>query len=66
MTELEGMKLKDYAEKVNISLSNAKMRVQRGKEKLKEIIMDCCTYDFDKFGNIIDCRKKQQSGCCNK
>jgi RNA polymerase sigma-70 factor, ECF subfamily len=66
MTELEGMKLKDYAEKAGISLSNAKVRVQRGKEKLKEIILQCCNYEFDRYGNIIDCQKNNQSGCCKK
>lgn len=63
VTELEGMKLKDYAEKVGISLSNAKVRVQRGKEKLKEIIMQCCGYEFDKYGNIIECTP---TSCCKK
>lgn len=62
-TELEGMKLKDYAEKTGISLSNAKVRVQRAKEKLKDIIMQCCNYDFDKYGNIVDYK---QSSCCKK
>ena len=63
VTELEGMKLKDYAEKVGISLSNAKVRAQRGKEKLKEIIMKCCGYEFDKYGNIIECNS---TSCCKK
>jgi RNA polymerase sigma-70 factor (ECF subfamily) len=65
-TELEGMKLKDYAEKTSISLSNAKVRVQRGKEKLKEIILQCCNYEFDSYGNIIDCQKNNPSACCKK
>lgn len=63
MTELEGMKHKDYAEKVGISLSNAKVRVQRAKEKLKQVIMQCCSYDFDKYGNIVDC---VPTSCCKK
>ncbi|MCS3795663.1 sigma-70 family RNA polymerase sigma factor [Niastella sp. OAS944] len=62
-TELENMKLKDYAEKAGISLSNAKVRVQRAKEKLRDIIMQCCSYDFDKYGNIIECNP---SNCCKK
>ena len=66
MTELDGMKQKEYAEKVGISLSNAKIRVQRAKEKLKEIILQCCSYAFDKYGNIIDCRENGGSACCKK
>jgi RNA polymerase sigma-70 factor, ECF subfamily len=66
LTELQGMKHKDYAEQSGISLSNAKMRVQRAKEKLKEIILQCCNYEFDSYGNIIDCRKNNQSTCCKR
>jgi RNA polymerase sigma-70 factor, ECF subfamily len=62
-TELEGMKLTAYAAKTGISLSNAKVRVQRAKEKLKDIIMQCCSYDFDIYGNIIACK---QASCCKK
>jgi RNA polymerase sigma-70 factor (ECF subfamily) len=65
-TELEGMKLKDYAQFAGISLSNAKVRVQRGKEKLKAIILECCTYEFDPYGNIVDCVKNSQGPCCKK
>lgn len=64
--ELEGMKHKDYADKAGISLSNAKVRVQRAKEKLKEIILQCCNYEFDRYGNIVDCRKNQVAACCKK
>jgi len=65
-TELEGMKLKDYAQLIGISLSNAKVRVQRAKEKLKTIILECCTYEFDRYGNVVDCVKNSQGACCNK
>jgi len=65
-TELEGMKYKDYANWAGISLSNAKVRVQRAKERLKTIILDCCKYEFDKYGHIVDCRKNTQTSCCKK
>jgi RNA polymerase sigma-70 factor (ECF subfamily) len=65
-TELKGMKLKDYAQIAGISLSNAKARVQRAKEKLKTIILSCCTYEFDSYGNIVDCVKNSQGSCCKK
>ena len=64
--ELEGMKLKDYAQFAAISLSNAKVRVQRAKEKLKAIILACCSYEFDNYGNIVNCEKSNQGSCCNK
>jgi RNA polymerase sigma-70 factor (ECF subfamily) len=64
LTELEGWSQKQLAEKAGISLSGAKSRVQRAKEKLKEVIFNCCTYEFDKYGNIISA-KKNLSKCCS-
>ncbi|MEO6721014.1 MAG: sigma-70 family RNA polymerase sigma factor [Ferruginibacter sp.] len=56
-TELEGLSQKQFAEKLNISYTGAKSRVQRAKIMLKQAILDCCPYQFDKYGNIIDCCK---------
>jgi len=63
LTELEGLSQRQLADKIGISLSGAKSRVQRAKEKLKEVILNCCSYEFDKYGNIISC-VKNPSGCC--
>jgi RNA polymerase sigma-70 factor, ECF subfamily len=54
-TDIEGMSQKDYAESLGISVSGAKSRVQRAREKLKDVILKCCDYQFDKYGNIIGC-----------
>jgi RNA polymerase sigma-70 factor (ECF subfamily) len=56
--ELQNMKLKDYALKVGITLTNAKTRVQRARQKLKEAILQCCNYQFDGYGNVVSCCKK--------
>ena len=66
MIELEGMKHKDYAVKAGITISNAKIRVQRGKEKLKDLILQCCNFQFDKYGNIVDCLPNPSLNCCTK
>jgi RNA polymerase sigma-70 factor (ECF subfamily) len=55
LTELEGLSQKELAQQLGISYSGAKSRVQRGREKLKEIILDCCEVEADKYGNIIAC-----------
>lgn len=55
MTELEGLTQKQYAEKAGISLSGSKSRVQRARLQLKERILACCNYAFDKYGNITSC-----------
>ena len=53
LTELGGMSQKAYAEKIGISYSGAKSRVQRAKKMLKDMLMKCCHYQFDKYGTVI-------------
>ena len=43
----------ELAEKLNISYSGAKTRVQRGREKLKDLILDCPNVETDGEGNPI-------------
>ncbi|HEV8283623.1 MAG TPA: sigma-70 family RNA polymerase sigma factor [Chitinophagaceae bacterium] len=57
LTELEGFSQKQLAEKLNISYTGAKSRVQRARRMLKDAILACCPYKFDKYGNIIGCCK---------
>lgn len=54
LTELGGMSQKAYAEKKGLSYSGAKSRVQRAKIMLKDMLMNCCHYQFDKYGTVID------------
>ncbi|GJM34230.1 MAG: RNA polymerase sigma factor SigZ [Saprospiraceae bacterium] len=60
MFEFQGMSLKDIAEKLNISLSGAKSRVQRGRIKLRELIIECCAYEADVYGNL---RVREKESC---
>lgn len=62
IAEFQDVSQKDLAEKLNISYSGAKSRVQRGKEKLKKLILNCCSYQSDKYGNLIDAEDKN-CGC---
>nr|WP_206702748.1 RNA polymerase sigma factor SigZ [Bacillus sonorensis] len=56
LTEIQGLSQKDLCEKMDISYSGAKSRVQRGREKLKQLMMRCCHIESDRYGNIIDFR----------
>lgn len=66
LTEFEGLSQKQLSDKLGISFSGAKSRVQRGKRKLKEIISDCCHLEFDCYGNILDYKEKNPEivRCC--
>lgn len=54
LIEYEGLTQKQMAEKLGISLANAKSRVQRARKMLKDLLMKCCHFEFDKYGTIID------------
>ncbi|MCB0278923.1 MAG: RNA polymerase sigma factor SigZ [Calditrichaeota bacterium] len=49
----------EIAKQSGISYSGIKSRIQRGREKIKDMILDCCHLDFDYFGNIYDYKCKR-------
>ncbi|MGI9518756.1 MAG: RNA polymerase sigma factor SigZ [Pirellulaceae bacterium] len=51
--ELKGVSQQEIADQLGISLSGAKSRVQRGREKMKSILFDCCSFENDRRGNVI-------------
>ena len=61
--EIEGLSQKEISLKENISLSSVKSRIQRGRKKLKSALNECCKFELDKRGNIIDYISKQDD--CN-
>ena len=63
LTELEGLTQKELAERLQISVSGAKSRVQRGREQLKGMLLECCEFEFDRRGKAIDCTPKRRENC---
>ncbi|MFN0215292.1 MAG: sigma-70 family RNA polymerase sigma factor [Saprospiraceae bacterium] len=53
IAEFEDVSQKELAQRLNITYSGAKSRVQRGREKLKDLLLDCCAYKSDRYGNLI-------------
>lgn len=62
--DIQGMSQKEYASQAGISYSTLKSRVQRSRELLAKIFADCCDYQLDNAGNIIDYTPKDNS--CKK
>lgn len=50
--DLEGLPQKEVAERLGISLSGAKSRIQRARIKLKQQIEACCKVETDQLGQI--------------
>ena len=59
-TEYEGLSQQQYADRAGISLSGAKSRVQRAREKLRQLFLDCCHFELDRLGRIVDYHER----CC--
>jgi len=53
LTELEGRTQGEAAEALGLSLSGMKSRVQRGRTKLKEVLLDCCHVEIDRQGGVV-------------
>ncbi len=63
LTELGGMTQADAAAKLGLSVSGMKARVQRGRGKLKEVLLDCCSVEFDRRGGLVDYQRRTPDGC---
>ncbi len=60
LTEYEGLTQKQLAEQMGISLSGAKSRVQRARGRLRDMLLSCCHFEFDRRGRILDYYER----CC--
>ena len=60
LTDIEGLTQKELAERLDISLSGAKSRVQRAREKLKDVLLECCHLEVDRRGRVVDWESRQE------
>lgn len=63
LSELEGMTQAAIAQGLSISLSGMKSRVQRGRQKLKVLLQNCCQIEMDTAGNVIEYEMKDLPMC---
>ncbi len=64
LAEIEGQSQQEVADRLGLSLSGAKSRVQRGRAMLKGILEQCCHFEFDARGNMMDCDPKPDRKVC--
>jgi RNA polymerase sigma-70 factor (ECF subfamily) len=62
LTEYEGLTQQELAERAGISLSGAKSRVQRARKLLREMLLECCHVQLDRYGTVID--YSSRCACC--
>ncbi len=62
LTEFEGLTQAEMAGKLGLSLSGAKSRVQRARAMLRDELLACCHFEFDRRGHVIEYQPRRQ--CC--
>lgn len=66
LSDIEKIPQRDIASKLNLSVSATKMRVQRGRIKLRELFVECCHLEYDKHDNLVGCTIKHDCKSLNK
>lgn len=62
----EGVGQAEIAARLGISLSGAKSRVQRARAQLRQMLFECCHFQFDRRGAVIDYRPRTRCECCQE
>src|SRR5436190_6944221 len=60
LTEWKGMTQEQMAKQLGLSISGAKSRVQRARLHLKGLLLDCCRFELDRRGNVLEIEPKRK------
>lgn len=60
LTDYQGVTQADLARQLGVSQSTVKSRVQRGRQMVRDNLMNCCHFEFDRRGKVLDYYKN----CC--
>lgn len=63
LTELQGVTQLAAAKLLGLSTSGMKSRVQRGREKLRELLESSCNIALDVRGGVIACEPRDTTNC---
>lgn len=63
LTDLAGTSQTDAAGQLGLSVPGMKSRVQRGRGKLKDVLLDCCNVEFDRRGGVVDYQRRNADSC---
>lgn len=64
LAEIEGLSQQEVADRLGLSLSGAKSRIQRGRLMLKQVLEQCCFFEKDSRGKILSCDPKPHQKVC--
>lgn len=64
-SEIEGKSQKELSENLKINYVTLRSKIQRGRVKLKDILLENCRVQTDNSGGLADCIPKSITDCCN-
>ena len=59
--DIHGQSQKEYAHEHGVAYSTLKSRVQKARERLREVFESCCEFSLDVNGQIIDYKERPGS-----
>ncbi len=61
LTEYQDLTQLEVSQQLGLSLSGAKSRIQRAKGKLRDMLLECCHFEFDRMNHIADYQPREPS-----
>ena len=65
LTELAGMTQIAAAAQVGLSVPGMKSRVQRGRARLRAMLLRCCEIETDRHGHVLHFTTREGSAACD-
>lgn len=65
LVEFDGLNQRQLAERLGLSPSGARSRVQRARRRLADALRACCALEVDRYGRILEmrCRSCEPAAC---
>src|SRR6266568_7983438 len=60
LTEWQGLTQEQMGKRLGLSPSGAKSRVQRARGQLKKLLLDCCAFELDRRGTILEIKPRRK------
>lgn len=64
LADAQGLGQQEIADRLGLSLTGAKSRVQRARGKLKQVLLDCCQVEMDRRGNPLSYTPRAAACSC--
>ncbi len=61
LSEIGGLSQKETAKKIGLSIPGTKSRIQRGRGLVKKMLMQCCHFEFDRRGRVLNYSEKRDT-----